>query len=145
MIYVKMPVLKITIVSLIALFFLGSCAHPNAALGDYRGKYVRVGLMTPDSTVVTEVVLTSRGELFTKSIGTKNYVKKDQLPRLKTKTLILAVEKTGILEQHTNKGGIISTFYIQYHKRRKTYWYTWSELNWPTEVKDVYKDFESIK
>lgn len=129
---------------LIAVFCL-SCAHPNAALGDYRGKYVRAGFMLNDSSMRTEVVLTSRGEVFSKAPNSSTFMKKEQLPKLKTKAMMFAVERTGILTDHLNKKGMVSTFYVEYHKRKKTYLWTWGELSFPKEITDVYRDFEGLR
>lgn len=98
-----------------------------------------------DSALRTEIVLTNRGEVFTLLPTTGYFEKKDQLPRLKTKATFFAVEKTGILEDHTNRRGFASTFYLEYHKRSKVYTWTWGEIGWPQEVRDVYQDMESLK
>lgn len=122
---------------------LVSCAHPNAALGEFRGKYVRAGFMLNDSSWISEIVLTSRGEVFTTDVATKKLKKDKQLNKLKTKAVMLAVEKSGILVDHKNTTGAFSTFYVEYHKRKKVYRWTWGEFNWPAEIKDVYKDLEA--
>jgi hypothetical protein len=129
---------------ILAIALLTSCAHPNAALGDFRGKYIRAGFMLNDSSLQTEVVLTSRGEVYVMSTGSGKFVEREKLPNLKTKAAMLAVEKSGILSDHKNSKGLFSTFYVEYHKRHKIYKWTWGELNWPDELKDTYKDLEKL-
>ncbi len=99
--------------------------------------------MLNDSSWISEIVLTSRGEVFTTDVATKKLKKDKQLNKLKTKAVMLAVEKSGILVDHKNTTGAFSTFYVEYHKRKKVYRWTWGEFNWPAEIKDVYKDLEA--
>lgn len=67
-----------------------------------------------------------------------------KLPKLKTKAVFLAVEKTGIFEDHDNKKGMAMTLFLEYHKRNKTYRYSWGELGWPDGVKDAYEDLVKL-
>jgi len=140
-IFIKLPLLTF----ILAVALLCGCAHPNAALGEFRGKYVRAGFKTNGTSLQTEIVLTSRGEVFVKPLGSTELKKDNQLNKLKTKAVMLAVEKSGILSDHKNTTGAFSTFYVEYHKRNKSYQWTWGELNWPDEINDVYKDLLDIR
>ncbi|MCB9241268.1 MAG: hypothetical protein H6608_09055 [Flavobacteriales bacterium] len=123
---------------------LHSCKHPDPAMGAFRGKYVKAGFMMVDSSLRSEIVVTSRGEVFAMEPGSAVFVKKQKLPKLKTKAVFLAVEKTGILQDHANKKGMAMTLFIEYHKRHKTYLYSWGELGWPDGVRDAYEDLVKL-